>query len=349
MDLDSFHKQYIQEAITLANKGLGSTAPNPMVGCVLVKNNEIIGSGYTQPYGGSHAEVVAIESVKNPIDLKESTLYVTLEPCSHFGKTPPCADLIVASKIPRVVVSCIDPFSKVNGQGIQKLIKAGIDVTIGIMETEAKWQNRRFFTFHEQKRPYIILKWAQTMDGFISKFPVPKNRLENLISGPEVNTLVHQWRSEEQAILVGSGTMKADDPLLNVRLVEGKNPMRLIVDSRNELNLSFKIFNDHSAQTVVFNNRNNEALKDIVQIQFKDRDFVKSLNTYCYKNNIQSVLIEGGRSIHQYFIDNQLWDEIRLIKSPKHFHQGIKAPLFEYTKLKEQYAIGADEITIYFK
>jgi diaminohydroxyphosphoribosylaminopyrimidine deaminase / 5-amino-6-(5-phosphoribosylamino)uracil reductase len=252
MALSTLHLQFMQLALDISINGLGNVAPNPMVGCVIVKDNLVIGKGFTQPYGGAHAEVMAIHSVTDKLLLKNSTLYVTLEPCAHYGKTPPCADLIIEHKIPSVVIACLDTFKKVNGKGIEKLIKAGIDVTIGVLEKEAKWVNRRFFIFHEQKRPYIILKWAQTADGFISKLPVPKNRNENVISHPAVNQLVHQWRSQEQAILVGSGTIIADDPSLNVRLVEGKQPIRFIIDGKGILNKTYKVFNDNSSRTVVF-------------------------------------------------------------------------------------------------
>ncbi len=342
------NQHFMQQALNLASKGLGNVAPNPIVGCIIVKDNLLIGSGYTQPYGGNHAEVMAIESVTDKSLLKDAKLYVTLEPCAHYGKTPPCADLIIANKIPHVVIACLDTFKKVNGKGIEKLIKAGIDVTIGILENEAKWLNRRFFTFHEQKRPYIILKWAQTADGFISKLPVPEDRNDNQISNPETNKLVHQWRSEEQAILVGSGTVIVDNPLLNVRLVEGKHPIRFIVDVKNELSKAFTIFSDTSAKTIVFNQQINSLLEGIEQIQFNEGNLIKTLNRYCYENNIQSVIVEGGLAIHTYFLENNLYDEVRLIKASKTFLSGVKAPHFPVQKANESYEIEKDEIEVYY-
>jgi diaminohydroxyphosphoribosylaminopyrimidine deaminase / 5-amino-6-(5-phosphoribosylamino)uracil reductase len=348
MDLNAIHQQFMQQALHLASKGLGSVAPNPMVGSVIVKDNIVIGEGYTQPYGGAHAEVMAINSVADKSLLKNSTLYVSLEPCAHYGKTPPCADLIIEYKIPRVVIACLDTFKKVNGKGIEKLIKAGIDVTIGVLEKEARWSNRRFFIFNEQKRPYIILKWAQTADGFMSKLPVPKNRNENAISNHGVNKRVHQWRSEEQAILVGSGTIIADDPSLNVRLVNGKNPIRMIIDGKGILNKKYKVFNDNISRTVVFTNSQNIALEGIEQVIFEPNNFIKSLHTFCFDNNILSVFVEGGLQTHQYFIDNHLWDEIRLIKAPKTFLSGIEAPQFPMQKANESYELEKDEIEIYY-
>jgi diaminohydroxyphosphoribosylaminopyrimidine deaminase / 5-amino-6-(5-phosphoribosylamino)uracil reductase len=348
MDLSTIHQQFMQQALNLASKGLGSVAPNPMVGCIIVKDNILIGSGHTQPYGESHAEVMAIHSVADKSLLKDCTLYVTLEPCAHFGKTPPCADLIIEYKIPRVVIACLDTFKKVNGKGIEKLIRAGIDVTIGVLEKEARWMNRRFFVFNEQKRPYIILKWAQTADGFISKLPIPKNRSENAISHANTNAMVHVWRSQEQAILVGSGTIIADNPLLNVRLVEGKNPIRLIIDGKGILNKTYKVFNDNISRTVVFTRSFNKALEEIEQIIFEPNNFIKSLNAFCFENNILSVFIEGGLQTHQYFIDHQLWDEIRLIKAPKTFLSGIEAPNFPMQKANESYELDNDEIEIYY-
>jgi diaminohydroxyphosphoribosylaminopyrimidine deaminase / 5-amino-6-(5-phosphoribosylamino)uracil reductase len=347
MDLSTKHQQFMQQALNLAANGLGSVAPNPMVGCVIVKDDMVIGEGYTQPYGGAHAEVMAIYSVIDKPILKSCTLYVTLEPCAHYGKTPPCADLIIEHQIPRVVIACLDTFKKVNGKGIEKLIKAGIDVTIGILENEARWLNRRFFIFHEQKRPYIILKWAQTADGFISRLPIPENKSENAISNSEVNKLVHQWRSEEQAILVGSGTIMADDPTLNVRLVEGKNPIRLIIDGKGNLNTTYKVFNDAASRTVVFTHVLNKSLEGVEQVIFSPNNLIKSLNAFCFENNILSVFIEGGLQTHQYFIDNNLWDEMRIIKSPTTFNSGIKAPKLIDLPYIERYAIKNDTIEIY--
>ena len=240
-------EQFMARCIQIATNGLGTTYPNPFVGSVIVHNNQIIGEGFTSAYGGPHAEVNAINSVKNQDLLKESTLYVTLEPCSHFGKTPPCADLIIKKEIPRVVIGMLDPFAKVNGQGYLRLLKNGVDVTLNVLEKECASLNKRFITFHEKKRPYIILKWAQTEDGYMGRDDV-----QLWITNQYSKQLVHKWRTEEQAILVGKNTALIDNPQLNARLWEGNNPLRMAIDKNLAIPISFHLY-DKSQPTIIFN------------------------------------------------------------------------------------------------
>lgn len=245
------HESYMKRCIELARNGAFFAAPNPMVGSVIVHNNTIIGEGYHAVCGQAHAEVNAVNSVKDKSLLKDSTIYVTLEPCAHFGKTPPCSDLIVEMGIPKVVIGCVDSFSEVAGKSIEKLKKAGAEVIVGVLEEECRDLNKRFFTFHEKKRPYVILKWAQTKDGFIDKLPEDKDRKGGVaISGPEAKRLVHTWRAEEQAILVGKNTVLNDNPSLTVREIEGPNPVRIILDSNGSLSKDYKVF-DGEVRTIV--------------------------------------------------------------------------------------------------
>jgi diaminohydroxyphosphoribosylaminopyrimidine deaminase/5-amino-6-(5-phosphoribosylamino)uracil reductase len=296
---------------------LGNTAPNPMVGCVIVLNDKIIGEGYTSPFGGAHAEVNAINSVINKEDLKNSTLYVSLEPCSHHGKTPPCCDLIINYKIPKVVIGCLDPNEKVNGKGIAKLKASGCEV---ITEFESELCNRhhkRFLTFFKKKRPYIILKWAQTKNGYVA----PKSKIKEspvYITNKSSRQIVHKWRSEEQAILVGFNTIIQDNPKLTTRMVKGGNPIRIVVCDDRKIVKKFNVFNDE-AETIIINldscNKNISEAKKICDELFK--------------NNIISVIIEGGPKTLNYFIMENLWDEARIFIGEKEFSNGIKAPEIE--------------------
>lgn len=318
-------EKYIKRCIELAKNGLGTTYPNPLVGCVIVFENTIIGEGWHKKSGASHAEVIAIESVKNKELLSSSTLYVSLEPCSHFGKTPPCADLILKYKIPNVVIGTVDPNSKVAGKGIQKLKDSGVNVTFGILEKEGNELNKRFFTFHRKNRPYIILKWAESADGFIS----PKNKTEQKpvwISNEYSRQLVHKWRSEEQAILVGTQTIIDDNPSLTVRDWVGKNPIRVVIDKENAIDLSSNVF-DNKAKTIVFSNKEVTSNSDKIQtikIDF-DTNSTQEIVKKLYNNNIQSIIIEGGRKTLQSFIDTNLWDEARVFIGEINLKEGTKA------------------------
>ena len=319
----------------LAEKGRGQVAPNPLVGSVIVEyadpfgQGKIIGEGYHQKYGEAHAEVNAIKSLPDHYDFTSCTLYVNLEPCSHYGKTPPCSDLLISKKFKTVVVCNLDSNPLVAGKGLEKLRNAGIEVIAGVLEKEGRELNKRFFTFHEEKRPYIILKWAQTKDGFISKIPLPANKQENWITSPESKKLVHKWRAEEQAILVGTNTVLTDDPELTTRLVEGKDPFRIVIDRELKIPLTAKVFSN-KGQCIVYTEKEKSDSGNIKfrTISFKDK-FVQSLLTDLHSLNVQSVIIEGGTQTLNSVINEGLWDEARVFVGEKLFGNGIKAPEFD--------------------
>lgn len=319
---------YMRRCIELAQLGAGHVAPNPLVGAVIVHHDQIIGEGYHQRFGESHAEVNAIASVEDQSLLNEATIYVNLEPCSHFGKTPPCADLLVEKQFKRVVIGCIDSNEQVSGKGINKLKKAGIEVEINVLQDDCLKLNKRFFTFHQKKRPYVVLKWAQTRDGFVDK---NRNSDEkkgiNWISCPESQVLVHQWRSEEQAILVGRRTIESDDPSLTVREVEGNNPIRVVIDSQNQLNKDAKIFQD-GVRTIIFNRQKTEKTGHIEYEKLQAID-TSDILTSLYEKGISSVFVEGGSRTLQYFLVNQVWDEARIFVGKTHFGSGLKAPIIQ--------------------
>ena len=327
------HEKYIKRCIELAKNGLGTTYPNPLVGSVIVYNNEIIGEGWHQKAGEPHAEVNAIHSVKDKSLLSKATIYVSLEPCSHFGKTPPCCDLIIANKIPNVVIGTIDPFAKVAGNGIKKLLEAGKKVTIGILEDECNELNKRFFTFHTKKRPYIILKWAESQDGFIA--PLQREKKEPVwITNEFSRQLVHKWRSEEQAILVGTNTVLEDNPSLTVRNWTGNNPIRIVLDQKKRIPKESPIF-DTQANTLLIS-------KDT--INFKNA-IASEIADFLFKNEIQSVIIEGGRQTLQTFIDANIWDEARVFKGAKALKNGIKAPLITSVNAKKEQLLDDQLLT----
>ena len=327
------HEKYIKRCIELAKNGLGTTYPNPLVGSVIVYNNEIIGEGWHQKAGEPHAEVNAIHSVKDKSLLSKATIYVSLEPCSHFGKTPPCCDLIIANKIPNVVIGTIDPFAKVAGNGIKKLLEAGKKVTIGILEDECNELNKRFFTFHTKKRPYIILKWAESQDGFIA--PLEREKKEPVwITNEFSRQLVHKWRSEEQAILVGTNTVLEDNPSLTVRDWTGNNPIRIVLDQKKRIPKESPIF-DTQANTLLIS-------KDT--INFKNA-IASEIADFLFKNEIQSVIIEGGRQTLQTFIDANIWDEARVFKGAKALKNGIKAPLITSVNAKKEQLLDDQLLT----
>ena len=333
----------MQRCLDLAVLGSGKVAPNPMVGAVLVYENKIIGEGFHQQYGQAHAEVNCINSVKKDDQhlIQKSTLYVSLEPCNHFGKTPPCSDLIISHKIPKVVIACTDPFEKVNGSGIKKLIDAGIEVITGILENEAIELNKRFFTFHQQKRPYIILKWAQSENQCISGFQGKPVKISNALT----DILVHKWRSEEAAIMVGTNTVMLDNPSLTTRNWQGKNPIRICIDRNLKIEHTAKIL-DQSSPTIILNQQINkiEGANDFIQINF-EREIIPQLNELLYQKNIQSVIIEGGAKLLQTFIDIGIWDEARVITNIKMvIENGTASPNFENKKLVKQEKIENDLI-----
>lgn len=317
---------YIKRCIELAKNGLGTTYPNPMVGSVIVYNNEIIGEGWHRKSGEPHAEVNAINSVKDNSLLAKATIYVSLEPCSHYGKTPPCCDLIIKHKIPNVVVGAIDPNSKVSGTGIKRLQENGANVTIGVLEKECNELNKRFFTFHQKKLPYIILKWAESQDGFIA--PLTKDKKEPVwISNEYSRQLVHKWRSEEQAILVGTKTVLDDNPKLDVRDWTGENPIRIVLDKSDRINQSYYV-KDGQIKTIIITEQENLTFSEncIYENAIFDVKLTKTIADISYKYGIQSILIEGGKQTLQSFIDDNLWDEARVFIGNSHLKSGIKAP-----------------------
>ena len=339
------HEQYIARCIELAKNGFGTTYPNPMVGSVIVYNGEIIGEGWHQKAGEPHAEVNAIHSVKNPSLLDKATIYVSLEPCSHFGKTPPCCDLIIKNKIPNVVIGTVDSNIKVAGNGIKRLHEAGINVVVGVLEKECYELNRRFFTFHEKKRPYIILKWAQTQDSFIA--PTEKEELKPVwITNVQSRQLVHKWRTEEQAILVGTQTVIDDNPQLNARDWEGNNPIRIVIDQRNRIPKTAHIW-DNKIKTIVFSNENSipSSANTIVEVIDFQQNIAPQIVEKLYQHQIQSVIIEGGAQTLQTFIDATLWDEARIFIGNSTFGTGKKAPVLN-TSLSTKERIGTDELLI---
>lgn len=347
---DIHDANFMLRCVEIAKNGLGTTAPNPMVGCVIVHNGYIIGEGYTSAYGGPHAEVNAINAVKDKSLLSEATLYVTLEPCSHYGKTPPCADLIAKHKIPRVVIGLLDPHKKVAGNGIQKLIDSGCEVSVGLMEDECRELHKRFLTFHERKRPYIILKWAQTLDGFIA----PAN--EKRESDPKpywiTNTIsrqrVHQWRSQEQAILVGTNTVLADNPKLDVRQWQGTNPIRIVVDKNLDINGDFHIFDGSTPTLLITQNANATLYKKEVDYVVLDwaENMSNAICTALHERQITSMLVEGGAKTLQHFLTADLWDEARVFIGSQSFKKGIVAPRCPGILCASQ-KIGKDTLNYY--
>ena len=324
------HEIYMRRCLDLAVKGLGKTYPNPLVGSVIVHNNVVIGEGWHRRAGEAHAEVNAIASVKNKALLKESTLYVNLEPCNHTGKTPPCSTLIVSHQLKKVVVGCIDPFEKVNGSGIHRLKEAGIEVIVGVLEKESQELNKRFFTVQQNKRPYIILKWAESTDGFMA--PLASERTERkpvFLSSKADQVLVHQWRTQEEAILVGAQTVIDDNPKLTSRWVKGGNPIRIVLDPNNRTEKSANIF-DEEAKTV-------HITKAVLGLEknISPKAFLSKTLAFLYDIGISSILVEGGRTTLQHFIDQAQWDEARIFISTVKLKEGIPAPSIGFEKRNE--------------
>lgn len=319
--------EFMQNALSLAKKGWPNVVPNPLVGCVIVHNEKVVAAGYHQNFGGPHAEVNAINNLPSSINPAECTLYVTLEPCCHYGKTPPCTDLIIKSGIKKVIVCNLDPNPLAFGKGVEKLKAVGIEVITGVLETEGRVVNKRFFTFFEEKRPYYILKWAQTSDGFISRLPLPKNKEDNKISGVESQKLVHQIRAEEMGIMVGKNTVLTDNPHLTNRLVEGKNPLRMFIDKDLEVPETFNIYNDQ-AKTIVFNRIKDEVRGNIEFIKLNfELNVLSQISDRLFELNVQSVLVEGGSRLLNDFIQQNIFDEIFIFENPTlKFGSGLKAP-----------------------
>ena len=316
---------FMQRCLELALLGMGDVAPNPMVGCVIVCDGIIIGEGYHEKIGQPHAEVNAIRSVRNPELLANSTLYVSLEPCAHFGKTPPCSDLIIESHIPRVVIGTVDPFAQVAGKGIERMQKAGIDVSIGMLENECRDLNRRFFTFHEKKRPYILLKWAQTLDGFID---TDRTEVQHptWITNALSKRLVHKQRSEESAILIGTNTAEFDNPALTVREWTGNQPIRMVIDRTGRLNPDLHLF-DGKALTWIFTSirKQETGNRKYITLDF-NQNILPQILTELYQHDILSVIVEGGGELLTSFLEIGLWDEAFVYTGNQFFGKGVSAP-----------------------
>jgi diaminohydroxyphosphoribosylaminopyrimidine deaminase / 5-amino-6-(5-phosphoribosylamino)uracil reductase len=340
------HDTYMQRCLQLALLGAGKVAPNPMVGAVLVHDNIIIGEGYHKRYGEAHAEVNCINSVSehNRPLIEKSTIYVSLEPCAHFGKTPPCADLIIANRIPKVVIGCKDNYLEVNGRGIEKLRSAGIEVIEAVLEKEAVELNKRFFTFHQEERPYIILKWAQSNDRKIAMPGFTKIAISNPIS----NRLVHKWRSEEAAIMVGTNTALYDDPSLTTRLWKGKDPVRILLDKDLRIPESHHLL-DKKVKTIIFNNKRHEEEENIVYCKMAVGEFlIPSILKKLHQFKIQSVLVEGGATLLQSFIDEGCWDEARVITNDQLvIGDGIHAPELKGQRVLKTEHYCSDTINYY--
>ncbi len=340
---DPIHIKFMQRCLDLAKLGLGQTYPNPLVGSVLVYKGNIVSEGWHQKKGEAHAEVHAIQNLKDKSILGMCTLYVNLEPCNHQGATPPCSDLIVSSRIPRVVVGCFDPFKLVNGAGIEKLKNAGCEVLVGVLEQEAQEINKRFFTFHLKKRPYIILKWAQSTDGFIAPLKQNRSLKEPVwLSNKSSQTFSHLWRSQEQSILVGVQTIIDDNPSLTTRKVQGSSPLRIVLDPQGRIPKKSNVLLDEF-DTLIFSTKKSATTKEVVISDFK-----KPLEHLCvllHQKNIQSLIVEGGSKTLQGFIDSGLWDEARIFTSPKVLNEGIKKPILK-GKQKSSNLIEGDILKI---
>jgi diaminohydroxyphosphoribosylaminopyrimidine deaminase/5-amino-6-(5-phosphoribosylamino)uracil reductase len=340
------HDKFMRRCLQLASYGSGFVAPNPMVGCVIVFNNQVIGEGYHKYFGGPHAEVNAFARVEQKELLSEATVYVSLEPCSHQGKTPPCTDLLVSYNVKRVVIGCRDSNPVVSGKGIERLKRAGIEVLEGVLEEECRKLNKRFFTFHERRRPYVVLKWAQTLDGFIDRVRNEEKKGINWVSSELTKTLVHKWRSEEQSILVGRNTIINDNPSLTVREYDGQNPIRIVIDSQLQISQDLNIYSNE-APTLVFNRIKNEKKENVEWIKIPETSTSYILEEL-YKRDISSVFVEGGSRTLQYFIIDNVWDEARVIVGNTKFSDGVKAPIINKIP-SDSFKFGEDRVYIYFR
>ncbi|QDA59974.1 bifunctional diaminohydroxyphosphoribosylaminopyrimidine deaminase/5-amino-6-(5-phosphoribosylamino)uracil reductase RibD [Hymenobacter jejuensis] len=341
----TFDELMMRRALDLARLGTGFTRPNPLVGCVVTHEGRIIGEGWHQQYGGPHAEVNALAAVRDQALLAQSRVYVTLEPCSHYGKTPPCADLLIEKGVREVVVCNLDPNPLVAGRGLQKLRDAGIQVETGLLEAEGRWLNRRFFTFQEKNRPYIILKWAETADGFLAgRYFQPIH-----ISGELARMVVHQWRAEEQAILVGTRTALHDNPHLNVREWPGLDPTRIVIDKNLSLPPKHHLF-DSQQPTLVYTYRQRDSKPNLDFVVLSEADnLFPQVFADLRQRNVQSVLVEGGPTVLNSLLRAGLWDEVRVLRNPKTLGAGIAAPHFGLAALREHLPLGEDELFVYHR
>lgn len=337
----------MHRALQLAGRGKGSVAPNPMVGAVLVHSERgLVAEGWHQVFGGPHAEVHCLAPVHDPVILQESTLFVSLEPCSHFGKTPPCADLIVEKGIRKVVIATLDPNPLVSGRGMQRLQTEGVTVVSGILEADARYLNRQFFVHQLKKRPFVMLKWAQTADGFIAGLPEMPKQISNDFS----RSWVHQLRASFQAIFVGRNTLRADDPLLDVRHWSGRSPIRIVVDPDLVLHPSLRIFSAPSAPVWILNRKMDAESGSCRWIQwsgdFEDMDSILQL---LGSQNIQSLFVEGGAYILQQFLEKSIWDEALVFQSPQTFGKGVPAPVIKNGICQEHFSMGSDAVSYWVR
>lgn len=345
-DSEFTHEYYMSQALQLASNGFPFTRPNPLVGSVIVYNEKVIASGFHNRFGGNHAEIEALKDAQTKqIDietLSNSTLYVNLEPCCHTGKTPPCVDAIIKSGIQKVIIAMYDPNPLVSGKGVDILRTNGVDVKVGISESEARILNRRFIIFHEKKRPYVILKWAETADKFIAR----SDYSSKWISSEKSRELVHRWRDEEMAVMVGTNTAFFDNPNLTSRIPKGRNPIRVVIDRNQRIPTSFNIF-DEQSRTILFNQIEDFDYSgaSLVKIDFENQ-MLKQVLTYLYDQQIQSVMVEGGAKLLQTFIDESLFDEIRTFQSEKLFYEGIKAPNTKIKLIAQKTFIDQDKLYV---
>ncbi|RQP17273.1 bifunctional diaminohydroxyphosphoribosylaminopyrimidine deaminase/5-amino-6-(5-phosphoribosylamino)uracil reductase RibD [Parapedobacter defluvii] len=345
------HEAYMRRCLELAQLGMGSVSPNPMVGAVLVHGGRIVAEDFHRKFGGPHAEALVMVDVQRrygerAADLfRSATMYVSLEPCAHYGKTPPCAKLLADHQVARVVIACRDPFDKVNGLGVSILKEAGVEVIEGVLERDASWINRRFMTRVRHQRPYIILKWAQTADGYMA----PSDRTQRWITGEVAQQLVHRWRSEEDAVLVGTKTALMDHPQLTVRKWQGKNPKRILVDKYLAVSPHTALF-DGSAETIVFNASRSDWTENVKYIELEDMDWYlpQKIAYQLYLMDIQSLIVEGGRNTLDLFIDAGLWDEARVFTSRDTWGAGISSPAL-HAAPGESHSIGPDRLDIYYR
>ena len=339
------HEYFIEKCIELAKQGIKEVSPNPMVGAILTYDGKIIGKGYHKKYGDNHAEINAINNVQDKSLLKKSTLYVNLEPCCHFGNTPPCTDFIIKNKIPNVIVGCIDPNSKVAGKGIKKLQENSVNVIHGILDKKCENLNKRFFKFNNQKRPYIILKWAKSKDNFIA----PINQTKPFwMTSEQSKKLVHRWRSEEDAILVGTNTVNLDNPSLTVRLSAGTNPIRIIIDRNLSLNTNYKIFNPDT-KTVIFNEKKTYNAKTNYYMKVNFNNLIDEILKELYKFKITSIIVEGGAYTLDKFIEKDIYDEIRVFTTKLNLKDGIASPTIPKLKKIFSEKIDSDTLDIYIR
>ena len=332
----------MRRALQLAELAIGYTAPNPMVGCVLVKDDKIIGEGYHKAYGEAHAEVNAIDAIAEGQSAEGCSVYVTLEPCAHHGKTAPCTELLIRNKVKEVFVGTTDSNPLVSGGGVERLKRAGIQVHVGLLETECRILNKRFFTFYEKNRPYVVLKWAQTKDGYLDRQRESEEIGINWISAPETKTLVHKWRSEEQAILVGRNTIINDNPSLTVRQYYGKNPLRVVIDSQLQITENSKQVFSEDAPTLIFNRVKDHQENNVTWVKIPETS-TKCVLDHLYKRGIQSIMVEGGSRTLQYFIVDNVWDEAHVIVGDVKFDNGVKAPIINKIP-SNTYTFGSDRI-----